>query len=49
MRLGVVVQSMVYNLVMIDMEASYDNHTEAFNIGFFSSHSKMQQKLQRYI
>ena len=39
----------VYNLNMIDMELSYDNHIEAFNIGFFSSRDKAEKTARRYL
>lgn len=39
----------VYNLNMIDMESSYDNHIEAFNIGFFSSRDKAEKTARRYL
>lgn len=39
----------VYNLVMIDMESSYDNHIEAFNIGFFSGHKIAEKTAKRYL
>lgn len=40
---------MVYNLDMIDLELSYDNHTEGFNIGFFSSRDKAEKTARRYL
>lgn len=39
----------VYNLVMIDMESSYDNHIESFNIGFFSSYAIAEKTAMRYL
>lgn len=39
----------VYNLMMIDKEASYDNHIEAFNIGFFSDYDKAEKTARRYL
>ena len=39
----------IYNLIMIDKEASYDNHIEAFNIGFFSSYDKALKTAKRYL
>ena len=39
----------VYNLNMIDAESSYDNHIEAFNIGFFSSRDKAEKTARRYL
>ncbi len=39
----------VYNLVMIDMELSYDKHTEMFNIGFFSGRDKAEATAKRYL
>ena len=39
----------VFNLVMIDMESSYDNHIEEFNIGFFSSRSIAEKTAMRYL
>ena len=38
----------VYNLVMMDMESSYDNHNEEFNIGFFSSRSIAEKTAAKY-
>lgn len=40
---------LLYNLEMIDKESSYDNHIEAFNIGFFSSHDKAEKTAKRYL
>lgn len=40
---------LVYNLIMIDEEFSYDSHIEAFNIGFFSSHDKAEETAKRYL
>lgn len=40
---------LLYNLQMIDKESSYDNHIEAFNIGFFSSHDKAEKTAKRYL
>lgn len=39
----------IYNLMMIDEESSYDNHIEAFNIGFFSSYDKAVKTAKRYL
>lgn len=39
----------VYNLIMIDMESSYDNHIESFNIGVFSSCEKAEKTARRYL
>ncbi|MBD5081215.1 MAG: hypothetical protein HDT44_05560 [Ruminococcaceae bacterium] len=39
----------VYNLNMIDKESSYDDHVEAFNIGFFSSRDKAEKIAKRYL
>lgn len=39
----------VYNLTMIDIESSYDNHIEAFNIGFFSGYDKAEKTARRYL
>ena len=39
----------VYNIVMIDLELSYDNHIEAFNIGFFSSRNKAEEIAKKYL
>lgn len=39
----------VYNLVMVDKESSYDNHNEAFNIGFFSSRSIAENTATKYL
>ena len=39
----------VYNLNMIDMESSYDDHIEAFNIGFFSSRDKAEKTAKKYL
>lgn len=39
----------VYNLMMIDKESSYDNHIEAFNIGFFSDYDKAEKTARRYL
>lgn len=43
------IMRLVYNLIMIDEEFSYDNHIEAFNIGFFSSHGKAEKVAKRYL
>jgi hypothetical protein len=39
----------VYSLTIIDKELSYDNHTEAFQIGFFSSYEKAEKIAQKYM
>lgn len=39
----------VYNLVMIDMDLSYDDHAEEFNIGFFSSRCKAENTAAKYL
>ena len=39
----------VFNLVMIDMESSYDNHIEEYNIGFFSSRFIAEKIAMRYL
>ena len=39
----------VYNLMMVDKALSYDNHIEAFNIGFFSSYDKAEKTARRYL
>ena len=41
--------TLLYDLKMIDKEASYDNHTEAFNIGFFSDCDKAEKTAKRYL
>ena len=40
---------LVYSLRMVDKESSYDNHIEAFNIGFFSSYGKAERTAKRYL
>ena len=39
----------VYNLNMIDIGSSYDDHIEAFNVGFFSSRDKAEKIAKRYL
>lgn len=39
----------VYNLMMIDIGSSYGEHTEAFNIGFFSSRDKAENVAKKYL
>lgn len=39
----------VYNLNLIDIDSSYDNHIEAFNIGFFSDRDKAEKTAKRYM
>ena len=41
--------NIVYNLNLIDEESSYENHTEAFNIGFFSCCDLALQTAERYL
>ena len=35
--------------MMIDEDSSYDDHVEAFNIGFFSSYDKAEKTARRYL
>ena len=37
------------NLVMIDMESTYDQHLEELNIGFFSTREKAEKTAKRYL
>lgn len=46
---GALIMKSIYNLMMIDEESSYDNHIEAFNIGFFSSYVKAVKTARRYL
>lgn len=39
----------IYNLIMTDEELSYDNHSEDFNIGFFSERHKAEQIAKKYL
>lgn len=39
----------VYNLVLIDSESSYDDHSEEFNIGFFSARSAAEKTAEKYL
>lgn len=39
----------VYNLMMIDKESSYDDHIEAFNIGYFSGYDKAEETARKYL
>lgn len=39
----------VYNLIMIDKDSSYDDHVEAFNIGFFSCYDKAEKTAGKYL
>lgn len=39
----------VYKLIMNEMDSSYDNHIEGFNIGFFSSREKAEKTAKRYL
>ena len=39
----------VYNLVLVDMESSYDDHIEEFNIGFFSSCDTAEKTASKYL
>lgn len=39
----------VYGLMMIDEDSSYDDHIEAFNIGFFSSYEKAEKTARKYL
>lgn len=39
----------VYNLILIDEEASYDNHKESFTIGFFSSYGSAEKIAKKYL
>lgn len=39
----------VYNLIMIDNESSYDDHIEIFNIGFFSERSIAEKTAKKYL
>ena len=39
----------VYNLIMIDMESSYNDHFEKFNIGFFSCREKAETAARKYL
>lgn len=41
--------NMVYHLTMIDLEASYGSHIEAFNIGVFSSREIAEKTAKRYL
>lgn len=40
---------MVYNLKMIDIDSSYDNYVDSFNIGFFSSRETAEKTAMRYL
>ncbi len=39
----------IYNLIIIDKELSYSDHSEEFNIGFFSSYEKTETTAEKYI
>ena len=39
----------VYNLMMVDEELSYDNHIEGFDIGIFSSYDKAEKTARKYL
>ena len=39
----------IYNLIIVDEELSYDNHAEEFNIGYFSSREKAENVAERYL
>lgn len=41
--------NIIYNLNLIDEGSSYENHAEAFNIGFFSSYERAAQTAERYL
>ncbi|MCH5186594.1 MAG: hypothetical protein J1F64_10815 [Oscillospiraceae bacterium] len=43
------IMKLIYNLIMIDKESSYDNHIEGFNIGFFSGYDKAEETAKRYL
>ena len=40
---------LVYQLVLTDEGASYDDHKEGFNIGFFSSRNAAEKTAARYL
>ncbi len=41
--------SKIYNLVMIDVECSYSEHIEAFNVGFFSDRDQAESTAKKYL
>ncbi len=40
---------MVYNLIMIDEDTSFDKHKETFNIGFFSDRERAEKTAKKYL
>ena len=39
----------VYNLIITDLELSYKNHSEIFNIGYFTTYEKALETAERYL
>lgn len=39
----------VYNLTITDLELSYNNHCEIFNIGYFTAYEKAFETANRYL